>query len=148
MMQSDTPPGSSKAVEWLRWLCVLPAAFLIRFLAQIALGLLTRGAGQVVLAVLVRKFIVYSVSEALFVIVGAKLAPRRQILVAIVLAVLEGALSLLKHVIVQYAAGNRVGSTNYSDFALEAIGLACGVVVVMASVRRKSRQWTAPNGIR
>jgi hypothetical protein len=121
-------------------LCVLPAAGLVRFAARLALGLVTRGAGEEMLALLARKLVVYSVSEALFVIVGAKVAPRKQSTVAIVLAALGAVLSLLKHVVVQYAAGNRVGSTNIADFALEVIGLACGAAVVWVAGRRARSQ--------
>jgi hypothetical protein len=130
------PPPSRKLVAWLRWLSVLPAAFLVRFAARLALGMLTRGAAQEMLALLARKLVVYSVSEAVFVVVGAKVAPRRRSTVAIVLAVLGAVLSLLKHVVVQYAAGNRVGSTNYTDFALEVIGLTCGATFVWMTARR------------
>ncbi len=130
MTSSDAPPRSSRLVEWLRWLCVLPAAALVRFAARLALGLLTRGAGQETFALLARKLVVYSVSEALFVVVGAMVAPRRQTTVALVLAALGAALSLLKHVVVQYAAGNQVGSVNFTDFALDVFGLACGAAFI------------------
>jgi hypothetical protein len=136
MTHSDAPPQSPKSVEWLRWLSVLPAAFLARYAARLALGLLTHGVGQEMLAVLARKLVVYSASEAVFVVVGAMVAPRKQKTVAIVLAVLGAVLSLLKHVVVQYAAGNRVGSTNYTDFALDTLGLAFGVAVVWITARK------------
>jgi hypothetical protein len=108
---------------------------MVRFAARLALGLATRGAGDEMLALLARKLVVYSVSEAVFVVVGAKVAPRKQSTVAIVLAVLGAVLSLLKHVVVQYAAGNRVGSTNYTDFGLDALGLACGAAIVLVADR-------------
>jgi hypothetical protein len=139
MSTSDAPPRSSRLVEWLRWLCVLPAAVLVELAARPALGLLTRGAGEEMFAVLARKLAVYSVAEALFVVVGAMVAPRRQPTVAIVLAALGTVLSLLKHVVVQYAAGNRIGSTNFTDFALEAFGLACGAAIVWIAARRAER---------
>jgi hypothetical protein len=150
MNPSDAPPRSSTLVEWLRWLCVLPAAGLVRFAARLALGLATRGAGQETFALLARKLIVYSVSEALFVVVGAKVAPRRQCTVALVLAALGTVLSLLKHVVVQYAAGNRVGSTNFTDFGLDAMGLACGATFVWVGARRARSQESgqAPAGSR
>ena len=144
MSTTDAPPRSPTFVEWLRWLCVLPAAFLIRFAAQLALGLATRGAGEE----LVRRFVVYSASEAIFVVIGASVAPRRQSTVAIVLAVLGAVLSLLKHVVVQYAAGNRVRSTNYIDFALDGFGLACGAALVIAAGRRKAQSSAAEIGNR
>jgi hypothetical protein len=140
MNSSDALPRSSSRVEWLRWLCVLPAAALVRLAAQLALGLLTRRAGEEMFAMLARKAVVYSVAEALFVFVGAKVAPRRQSTVAIMLAALGTVLSLLKHVVVQYAVGNRVGSTNFTDFALDVTGLACGAALVWIAARRADQR--------
>jgi hypothetical protein len=80
------------------------------------------------------------VSEALFVVVGATVAPRRQTTVAVLLAALGTVLSLLKHAVVQYAAGNRVGSTNFTDFALDVTGLACGAALVWIAGRRAERR--------
>ena len=122
-------------------MCVLPVAGLVELAARPVLGLLARGWGQETLALLARKLVLYSVSEEVFVIVGAKVAPRRQSTVAIVLATLGTVRSLLKHVVVQYAAGNRVGSTNFTDFALDVIGLACGAAFVWVAARRaRSRE--------
>lgn len=109
------------------------------YAARMALGLLTRGAGEGAGALLARKLVVYSVSEALFVIVGAKLAPRKRSTVAFVLGILGAVLSLLKHIVVQYAAGNYVGSTNYADFGMDSWGLACGVAFVSLTARRAKR---------
>jgi hypothetical protein len=71
---------------------------------------------------------VYILSEFVFVITGGWIAPRKQLLVALLLMLVGGVLSVLKHVVFQHLAGNRVGPTNYADFGLEMAGLIAGVV--------------------
>ena len=72
----------------------------------------------------------YVLPEFVFVIAGGWIAPRKQLPVALLLMLLGGVLSLLKHVVLQHLAGNSLGPTNYTHFGLEMAGLVAGVVCI------------------
>lgn len=144
MNSNETP--APRLVFWTRWLLVLPAALLARFAVHYAVATFIRLTGGNVVGTssllpdALRGFLGYVVASAVLVIAGALTAPRRQSLVASILAGLFLVLSALRHIIVQYAAGNRVGSANFTHFGLEALGLLAGAACVVIAVRRRHRR--------
>lgn len=134
-----------------RWVCILPGAMLgdlatsivVRAVAMIASSGGLAMLGQSSVGYWSGQFLCYAPPKATFVVLGAKMAPRSQVAVSIALAVLGLCLSLLKHVLGQYLAGNRVGFTNYMHFCAESAGLLCGAAYMarqMAQARRKATQ--------
>jgi hypothetical protein len=132
-----------KRIQILRWLCVLPAAALAEFVVHWIVGSVLRVAVSAVPGALGESIVADSFmvlylapATAAFVVVGAKVSPRRQFETAIALAVLGILLSLATHVIVQLFGGNRVGFRNYMHFTAEAVGAIGGAAYVFVQARR------------
>lgn len=140
--------GRARVIEILRWFCVLPAAVLGAFVAQFLLGAVVHvvssggwgSLGDSNIAYTLRLFLFYVPHNALFVIAGAKMAPRRQLGTAIVLAILGILFSLLTHVVGQLLRGGLVGTTNYAHFLAESAGALGGAGYILLQVRGKLRQ--------
>ena len=75
-------------------------------------------------------------TAAVFVIAGAKPAPRRRFVTAIVLAGLWSCYALGSHVLVQTSRGVR----NYADFVVEVVAAAGAAVVVGYSEESRRRR--------
>ena len=127
-----------KLIEVLRWLGVLPAAFLGDTAVQFLFGGVVQLAGIGVggplgdlgFAHALRVFLYYVPHKAVFVVAGAKIAPRYQWRTAIGLAGLGLLLSLMTHVVGQYVRGNSLGSTNYIHLLAETAGLVAGAAYI------------------
>jgi hypothetical protein len=134
-------------MEIVRWMLVLPVAIVAGIavreiggtIAQSAMSLVGAGIRESSAAEWVYMVVYYVVSQAAFVIAGAKTAPRRASATAVTLMMLGIGLSLVKHVIGQQLAGNRVGTTNYLHAGLETAGLIGGAVFIFVSVRKTQR---------
>lgn len=125
----------------MRWICILPAAVLGGLVAKYAFGLvawlaLGRGGGVSgsEVAYYLRVLLYYLPKEAAFVVVGAAVAPRRRGMVAVALAVVAIALSLLVHV----AGQANPGTVNYTHFATESAGALLGAVCLLCVEFRKT----------
>jgi Na+-driven multidrug efflux pump len=126
-----------KRIEVVRWLLLVPAALLASSTVQFVVGAFI-GAIRDSSVPLNSSSIsfwaiavpLYVLPEFVFVIAGGWIAPRKRLPVALLLMLLGGVLSLLKHVVFQHLAGNRVGPTNYTHFGLEMAGLLAGVVCI------------------
>jgi hypothetical protein len=137
--------GRARLYEVLRWLCVLPAAFLGDIVAQFVSGAAVQIAKSVGGGVLgdstftysLGVFLYYVPRKSVFVIAGAKMAPRVQMATAIGLMVLGILISLMTHVVGQHLAGNRVGIVNYIHFLAESGGALCGMACILFHVWRK-----------
>lgn len=122
-----------KAIELLRWLCVLPAAALGDLAGKIVYG----GVAALLLRDLtyegtdrwVRHVTACLLSGIAVVVTGAKMAPRCRRTTAMVLAVIAVALATRTHWVVH---GDDL------PVIAEAVGVACGVVVVLCAERRNS----------
>jgi len=135
-----------KGVEVLRWLCVLPAALLgqlvLDFLAAAAFSfardlvlaipddsatasfaLAIRGGSAVMTAC--RLLLSYMTPKTAFTLVGGKMAPRYQVITAILLTLLGFLRSAWIH-----------GPTNYVHVAAETAGLVLGTLFVFWQNRR------------
>lgn len=125
----------------LRWLAVFPAAILAGWLAHYVSGLASVAVASVTSASIsyyLRLLIYYSLKNAFFVLAGSLVSPR-PLPIAIVLAVLSIALSLITHILTQ----QRVGTTNYVHFALETAGALMGVVIIYCGARLRSAKSSA-----
>lgn len=110
----------------LRWLAVLPAAILARYVAHVVFGLASAAVAALVgedVSYYLRLLLYYAPKNAAFVLVGATVSPR-PLPTAIVLATGSIALSLLIHILGQ----QRVGLTNYLHFSAETVGALLGIV--------------------
>jgi hypothetical protein len=133
-----------RLIEVVRWICFLPAALLSARVAQLVGGLLflmqrpswQQAGDTTVVSYWVQAVLYYVVPEVLVVFVGAKVAPRRQREVAIGLASVAILLSLVKHIVGQYVAGNQVGLVNFLHFGLETFGALTGMFMAFATSRR------------
>ncbi len=127
-----------KAIEVVRWLCVLPAALLASSLTQFIFGLTIRTIFRDAGVAVDDSQVAYYLGMCLYhvpwgfvlVVAGARMAPRHQFAAAFVLTVLGVVLSLLTHLVGQYLAGNRVGVVNYAHFAAESAGALAGAAMV------------------
>ncbi len=145
MTSFDPAQHNSRAWDGIRWILVLPAALLSGFVVRLAAAMLLRTsaaapAAASAMATSVRSLLVYVLGSAVLVVAGGLTAPRKRVLVATVLAGLFLVLSALRHLIVQYAAGNRVGSANFTHFGLEALGLLAGAACIVIVDRRRHRR--------
>lgn len=130
--------------DTLRWLLVLPAAVCGKMLVHFFLGITLQAigyggpgaSGDSSTAFSLRLILLYVVPAGAFVVAGVMVAPRRLIVTAIVLTVLGIVLSLTTHVVGQHLAGNRVGSTNYVQFAAETAGMLAGIAVIVWRIRK------------
>jgi hypothetical protein len=132
--------GREKAIELLRWICVLPAAMLGSFATYYIGGLVGRlaqyGWGTPVESTLVYYLLLllfYIPKEAAFVIAGAKTAPRSRLATTTVLAVARLVMSLIVHVLKQ----PNPGVVNYTHFTAESAGVAFGIAYIFYSEKMK-----------
>ncbi len=135
-----------KNIELLRWLCVPTAAVLGVLALHIVAGFVMRPAlsqlsGSAAMpASDFRRFSLHSLSgilaAAVFVIAGAKTAPRGRLATAIVLAVLWSLSALTSHVLVHLSQG----TPHYMHFLVEAVGAAGSVLAIGYSEKTKGRR--------
>ncbi len=139
MSMASLPMNREKAITWLRWACVLPAAVLGSFAAQFLAALAGRlvvfawgspAESHVVYYLLLVLF--YAPKEAGFVVAGANTAPRARFVVATVLAVVGMLISLIVHIVRQ----SHPGVVNYTHVAVECTGSALGLAYVLYCARR------------
>jgi hypothetical protein len=123
-----------KGNEIVRWLLLVPVAWFASTVVRPALGIMLRtlldGSGSSNLHYWLHTGLYFSLPMVALVLIGAWIAPRKPLLVAALLTLVFGALSLLKHVVGQFLGGNAVGFINYMHFTLEMAGLLAGVVCV------------------
>lgn len=127
-------PSRQKRVEVMRWVLLVPAAVLAASAVELIVGGVARAAGSGgpvpwdpgSVGFWVRAVPYYVLPQFAFVVAGGRLAPRKQLAVAVLLVLVGGLLSLLKHVVGQHLAGNSVGFVNYAHFGLELSGLVAG----------------------
>lgn len=138
--------GKEKSTEQLRWFCV-PA---VAVLGVLALRIIAGFVMTPVLAQLpgsaampasdFRRFFLPCVSgiltAAVFVIAGAKTAPRGRLATAIVLAGLWSLAALCSHVLVHLSRG----TPHYTHFVVEAVGAAGAAVAIGYSEKSKGRR--------
>src|SRR5262245_49502537 len=121
MQPPAEPPPSRPSWQWLRWICVLPAAIIVaaavRYASRIVV-IIVRAVSLSALASLGRSGVLYVPTDAAFVLVGAITAPRYRVITAIVLAAIRLGLALVAHVL----RPDSVGLTNYTHFAAESLG--------------------------
>ena len=120
--------GKEKAIELLRWICVLPAAML----AYVAVGFVISSAPNTHWVLL----ICYMPKEIAFVVAGAKTAPRSRTIATLVLAAVAILASLAIHVLTQ----QRVGLTNYLHFGAESVGAVIGAIYIVYAEIKANRQ--------
>lgn len=136
--------GRARLIEVLRWLCILPAAVLANFVVQFFVGAVVqfaRSAGwdnlsDSAIAYSTGLLLGYVAPKSAFVVVGSKVAPRRQLGTAIVLTALGILFSLLTHVVGQLLRGSLVGTTNYLHFLAESAGALGGAAYIVLQARR------------
>lgn len=132
-----------KGTELLRWLCVPAAAVLGVLALRIIAGFVMRPAlaqlsGSAAMpASDFRRFVLHSASgiltAAVFVIAGAKTAPRGRLATASVLAGLWSLAALSSHVLVHLSQG----TPHYTHFVVEAVGAAGAAVAICYSEKPK-----------
>jgi len=132
--------AKTKAMAWLRWLAALPAAMLCGFAVRYGSGLLIRLAEELWRAPEKSNFVFYVglllsyvCKDAVFVVVGARVAPHRRLAVSLALA----AAAVLASFVVHLSSQSHVGATNYTHFAAESIGAAFGVAYVLFLEQRR-----------
>jgi hypothetical protein len=128
---------AAKAIEIVRWICVLPAAGFASLLPKFASAFLlpapvlqppgfTPDASPSELLLLLRQWLFPPLTAIGFVLAGSLVAPRHRRYVAIVVTVLLLAEAYLSHVFVHLGRGK----PNYGDFAVIALaGLASAAFV-------------------
>ena len=139
--------GRKKLIEIVRWFCVLPVAVLGDFVASFVVRAVVRIASYGGLGILGNStfaywfglFLSYGPQKAAFVVLGSKMAPRRQLTSSIVLTVLGFSLSLMTHVLGQHLAWNHVGIVNYSHLFAESAGLLSGTAYLVFQIARNRR---------
>ncbi|MBC7819478.1 MAG: hypothetical protein IAG10_21555 [Planctomycetaceae bacterium] len=135
-----------KSIERLRWLCVPAAAVLGVLALHIIAGFVMPPAlaqlpGSAAMPTSdFRRLFLHSVSglltAAVFVIAGAKTAPRGRLATAIVLAGLWNLAALSSHVLVHLSRG----TPHYMHFVVEAVGAAGAAVAIWYSEKSKGRR--------
>ncbi|MBI5761038.1 MAG: hypothetical protein HZA46_21145 [Planctomycetales bacterium] len=138
--------GKEKSIEWLRWICVPPAAVLASLAPRIVVSLVIspavarlRGTPAMPVSDFSRYFlarIFTIVVGAAFVIAGAKTVPRFRFATAVVLAVGWILYSLTSHVLVHLGRG----TPHYTDFVIAGAGAAGGAVYIFYSEKSKGRR--------
>jgi hypothetical protein len=126
-----------KRIEVARWIVLVPAALVASIAAEHILGALVqaiRGITGPTSSTAIGFWALvapcYVLPKFVLVLTGGWIAPRKQLAVALLIALVGTILSLLQHVILQHFAGNHPGPTNYTHFALETAGLLAGVVFI------------------
>lgn len=128
-----------KHVEVLRWIGVLPAAFLGAFAARFVGGIAGYAAAHALgsesgsTVALLTLLLAYGIGTAAFVLAGALAAPRHRAVVAIALAAICVIVSLLTHVLSQ----GHPGRTNYLHLAAETVGAVLAAGYALCMQRRK-----------
>jgi Na+-driven multidrug efflux pump len=122
-----------KKIEVVRWLLLVPAALLASSAVTFIIGAFIRAIrdssvppNSTSIGFWASAVPLYVLPEFVFVIAGGWIAPRKQLPAALLLLLLGGVLSLLRHVVLQ----NSPGPTNYTHFGLEMAGLLAGVVCI------------------
>jgi Na+-driven multidrug efflux pump len=122
-----------KKIEVVRWLLLVPAALLAGSAVTFIIGAFVRAIrdssvplNSTSISFWASAVPLYVLPELVFVVAGGWIAPRKQLPVALLLMLLGGVLSLLRHVVLQ----NSPGPTNYTHFGLETAGLLAGVVCI------------------
>ncbi len=121
----------------LRWICVLPAAVIGGIAAHYFGGIVWRfafygrGAASESSIAFSAQLLAYAVAAAVFVLLGALIAPRNRKLAALVLAVAYTLLSLFAHVISQ----DHPGRVNYLHLAAETTGAVSSLAYVFSMKR-------------
>ena len=144
MKSSFAMTAGKTVIRWLRWAAVLAlVSSALGGLVYTALGPEGRALWPAPLAAvgnLVFMLFFRSSPSFLFVAAGAKVAPRARLATAIVLAAVHVPLSLWNHVLSRVSLVEFVllkGGGNYTQFALEALGAALGVVNIFWSEKAK-----------
>ncbi|AMV17514.1 hypothetical protein [Planctomyces sp. SH-PL14] len=125
-----------KRNEIARWLLLVPGAVLASVAVRQTVGAVVRAmrlAGSLDLGgagFWLATVSYYALPMFALVVAGGRIAPRRPLAAALVLAGVGGGLSLLKHVVMQHLSGNRVGAINWIHFSLEMTGLVAGAVCI------------------
>jgi hypothetical protein len=130
-----------KRIEVVRWLLLVPAAWFASSTVTFIVGAFVRAIrdssvplNSPSISFWASAVPAYILPEFVFVIAGGWIAPRKQLPVALLLMLLGGVRSLLKHVVLQHLAGNSLGPTNYTHFGLEMTGLLAGVVGIRLKI--------------
>jgi ATP/ADP translocase len=125
--------NSEKAIGWLRWVCVLPAAVLASIAVQFIAGMVGRlaifaGASSAdsTFVYYLLLLLLYIPKEAAFVVAGAKMAPQGRFVTAVVLVVVRVLMSLIVHIVGQ----TNPGVVNYTHFAVESTGSGLGLACI------------------
>jgi hypothetical protein len=127
-----------RRLELLRWICVLPAAVTCGIALRYFGGVVWRlafqrpGAASESSIADAAQLLVYAVAAAVFVLLGAFIAPRSRSTTALVLAVAYTLLSLRIHVVSQ----DHPGRTNYLHLAAETAGVALGIASLFSTAKR------------
>lgn len=128
---TDVPQTHSRATEVLRWICVIPAAWLASWVVR-GLGpfLLSLGGLLDLRSPNYPEFLFpltnFLPSGAAFSFVGAMVAPRARLGASVILAVFCIAISCVVHVLTQV----NPGLTNYMHVTGEALGVMIGAACV------------------
>ncbi len=145
-MQSSSPENRLTSVEFVRWLFVLPAAFVASWLVHgisdfllSTAGLDLRGSGYPEFLFPLQQLLP---SGVVFVLAGVLLAPSRRRAAVIALVVLGISSSWSVHVVTQSAPG----LTNFMHATGDSLGLCIGATVVwyLDRRRRQASQDVAP----
>ena len=137
--------GKEKSTELLRWICVPAAAVLGVLALRFIVGfVMPRAAAQLpgsaAMPASEFRLFLHSVSgiltAAVFVIAGAKTAPRGRLATALVLAGLWSLAALSSHVLVHLSQG----TPHYTHFVVEAVGAAGAAVAIGYSEKSKGRR--------
>lgn len=119
---------NSKTTDTLRWVCVLPSAWLGSVVIQRLIGLIARllitpgHQPDAQAAYYLQLFLFYAPKEAAFVIAGAIMAPRFHLATAVVLSVTGILLSIVIHILGQ----TNPGIVNFTHSGLETTGIVLG----------------------
>ena len=129
-----------RAWQLLRWAGVLPVALFFGTAAYYASGIggmiaatALGTASKSTFAYWVRLGMFYLPKNAAFVFAGAMIAPQYRLTTALGLAAIASSFALMVHVLGQ----STVGVTNYTHFAAESAGAACGVICLAVFVNRQ-----------
>jgi hypothetical protein len=140
MNPTSSPVKLEKAIGWLQWVGVLPAAVLGSSVAQLIAGMAGRLAvaaggrpadSAFVYDLLLR--LLHLPQGTAFVVAGAKMAPRGRLVTAIVLAVVWVVMALIIHIM----GPAHPGVHNSIDFAVESAGSALGLAYIFRSARTR-----------
>lgn len=144
-----------RALFWMRWVAVAPACYVGGLLGGFGGAILIGGPLKLAERLgLLQWDAPFSLAFAQtlttllptnvgFVALSAWAAPRYRIPTAVGCAVAATILSALRHVLLQYVAGARVGPVNFAHFGGESIGAFLGVLLWLRMSRPKQDSETA-----